>query len=117
MERKIQAEVPSPSCRADECLREHHEAITGARRKPGSNRQHWLYNHDIFSFTVPWARSDFHPSICFASSIKSATRNCDRPAAIATNGSTAPMSVQLIGKECRWPSFLSWNQTLSSPQF
>ena len=36
MERAIQTEVPSQSCRADECLREYHQAITRTRRKPRS---------------------------------------------------------------------------------
>jgi hypothetical protein len=36
MKRKVQPEVPSPSGRADEHLREHREAITGTRLKPQS---------------------------------------------------------------------------------
>jgi hypothetical protein len=51
----------------------------------------------MFSFTVLLTRSDSPPSICRASSIRSATRNSDRPAARATKGSTAPASVQLVG--------------------
>ena len=53
----------------------------------------------MFSFTVLSTRSDFHASICRASSIRSATRNSDRPAARATKGSTAPASVQLVANE------------------
>ena len=36
MERAIQPEIPSPRCRADECMREHRETITGTRRNPQS---------------------------------------------------------------------------------
>src|SRR6267378_5312415 len=36
MERAIQPEIPSPSCRADERMREHREASTRTRLKPHS---------------------------------------------------------------------------------
>src|SRR5712691_5355427 len=36
MERAIQPGIPSPSCRTDECMREHREAITRPRLKPQS---------------------------------------------------------------------------------
>ena len=47
---------------------------------------------------------------------RSAGRNSARPAAIATNGSGAAQSVQLVGIECRRPA-VSWHVTRSSPQF
>src|SRR5262249_32660118 len=59
---------------------------------------------DIFPFTALSAPAAFHLSMCRASSIRSATRNSDRPAARAMKGSTAPTSVQLVGKECKRPN-------------
>jgi hypothetical protein len=50
-----------------------------------------------FPLHLSRACSDFHPATCFTSSIKSAARKSDRPAPIATNGSSPTRSVQFFG--------------------
>jgi len=61
-----------------------------------------------FFYSDRWTRCD--------NSSRSTTRNKDRPAATTTNGSTGAEEVQAVGTDCSRP-FLSWNHTLSSPQF
>jgi len=72
------------------------ECLSPLTRFDSHSRRIFLYN--------PRSRPCLSSPICLASSIRSATRNNERPAATATNGSTVPASVQLVGSECTRPS-------------
>src|SRR6478672_4549073 len=54
-------------------------------------RQHCLYSHGVISFTSPVCKR----STNWASSIRSTTRNSERPADTRTTGSSATTSVQV----------------------